>query len=212
MKWFYFWIFISIAFANISCDSTRKKALQQNDILCVQDFCLKISYFNISYPHCLLSDEWIITENQIQFKNAENRLTEIIEIDKGNEKVINLIDSIILFSKRISNEIKPASYDCKSEEPGGLGALGQYIYFNHGTNFSFKIRKNKEDSLIWNGYYRVFQCDQRLFGSLVKLSNELIAIHCKENKSIKQIVEIRKNNCECKEFEIGRIFKEEKKE
>jgi hypothetical protein len=195
-------------FVFFSCNSTRIKVKQQNERILVQNISIKIKYFNICYPHCLLSDEWIITDSHIQFINAENRQEEIIVIDKANLEVINLIDSIILISKRISNEIKPASYDCKSEEPGGLGTLGQNIYFNHGTNFSFKIRKNNEDSLFWYGYYRVFQCDQRLFGSLIKLSNDLIAIHSKENKRIKQIIEIRRNNCECKEFEIGRIFKD----
>lgn len=168
---------------------------------------IRISEFDVCHPCCLGSTDWNITDNYIHITNVDENISAFVVIKPDNASVKNLLDSIILISTQITDSIKAAaSYDCEDILPGGIGAVGDAKYFNYGITFDFYLRDSVGHGPDWKGYYQIFQCEQKLFVSLVKVLNKLIIISIENPNPDMLIPEFKTNGCDCKEFHFGRIF------
>jgi hypothetical protein len=160
-----------------------------------------------------------ITDKYINYIYGDH----LVVLDSTNQEVKLILDSIELQITSILNNIKPAYYDCKESDPKEKEGLGEPTrYVNFGKSFTLalysqekRVERDKRylgiDSKV--GKYHLFDCHSVAFINLIALLNKLITISIEKEKNPKTdpfflINKPVENNCECKEFEIGRIFKD----
>jgi hypothetical protein len=229
MKGIIYVFFFALSFNILSCNIKKRQYIKEKEeqrefkrsntrfFISIQDFHL------VPCREFSREEHISITDKYINYFYGDR----LVVLDSTSIEVNQILDSIELQLEYILNNIKPAYYDCKELNPKDQQAIGEPTrYVNFGKSFylsQYSEEKRVEKDKWFLGIdtksakYHIFECHSEPFINLITLINKLITISI-ENKGNQKseafflINEPAKNNCECKEFEIGRIFKEEKKE